>query len=146
MDAAVFARVAKAEDALLEEFQKFAEASDNLKASSDSEALTISNSAVLAKEFITPIGGIIRAKFDLKSRHADLAAYGQIYRNGVALGTSRTTAAATYKTFSEDLAFAPYDLIQLYFWGSSGGGSAVQNFRLYYDKIASEVPVVTYTL
>lgn len=146
MDAAVFARVAKAEDALLEEFQKFAEASDNLKASSNSEALTTSNSAVLAKEFITPIGGIIRAKFDLRRRNGGYAAYGQIYRNGVALGTSRTTGTTTYATFSENLAFAPYDLIQLYFWGTTNYGSAVQNFRLYYDKIASEVPVVTYTL
>ncbi len=76
-----------------------------------------------------------RIKFDLKSANGAVTVYGRIYRNGVAVGTERSTASTSYNTYSEDISgWSASDLIQLYTHTSSSGIVVyVQNFRIYGD-------------
>lgn len=85
---------------------------------------------VKVKEIILARGGSIRVKFDLKGTPDDIA-YGRIYKNGVAIGTVRTTSSFTYVTYSQDFAgLNAGDAIQLYIYGFSYPGVA-RNFRIY---------------
>jgi len=108
-------------------------ATELLKNSNDTEKTTASLTYVKVKEILIsePILGTIRIKFDLKS--SNYAAYGRIYRNGVAIGTERNQST-TYATFSEDLTitWAVGDLIQIYAHGQSGATAYVKNFEFFY--------------
>jgi hypothetical protein len=76
----------------------------------------------------------LRIKFDLQMQSAGGNVYGKIYKNGVAIGTERTTTLTTWQTYSEDIdIFSPGDLIQLYCYKSGNNGEA-RNFRLYIDE------------
>lgn len=57
--------------------------------------------------------GTYRITFELKGTWG-ASSIGQIYKNGVAFGTSQSTTNTSYDSFSEDLAFTASDLIQLY--------------------------------
>ena len=66
------------------------------------------------KEIVIIKGGILRISFDLKT-DGGTTARGRIYRNGIAIGTERTTTSSSYVNFSEDISgCSPQDLIQLY--------------------------------
>jgi hypothetical protein len=88
------------------------------------------------KEIQIATGGTIRISFDLQTNGGSYTAYGRIYKNGVAVGTQRSTTSTTYVTFSEDLAgFSAGDLVQLY--GKQQSASYicfVRNFRLKANK------------
>lgn len=75
-----------------------------------------SSSWVKYKEIAVKRNGIVTTKFTLKnnSGNADNTAYGRIYVNGIAIGTSRATDSTTYVTYTEDITIIPGDLIQLY--------------------------------
>jgi len=62
----------------------------------------------------------LRVGFQLKTTNAGSAAWGRIYKNGVAAGAERTTIDTNYETFEEDIAFAEGDLIQLYLHVTAG--------------------------
>jgi len=122
-------------------------ASDNLRTSADTER-THSNSATWTKkkEILAIMPGTYRVKFDIKHvASAGLVGYARIYKNGVAVGTSRQSTTA-YVTHSEDLVFSSGDLIQLYlssnYSGSGGIDVYCKNFRLYFDL--SALPSTTY--
>lgn len=51
----------------------------------------------------------------------------QVYKNGVAYGALRTGGSGFATNITEDLAFAPNDLIQLYAW--SGGGTVTMTIK-----------------
>ena len=75
-----------------------------------------------------------RVKFGLYGTHGYWA-FARIYKNGVAIGTLRSTASLTEVTYSEDFAgFVTNDLIQIYAYVSSVGFAAVLNMRFYYGK------------
>lgn len=107
-------------------------ASDDLRYSSDSEVSN--NTAVLTKvkEIKINYAGAVRVKFDLKSV-SGAQAEGRIYKNGGGYGTLRTTTG-DYVTFSENLEFEKYDLIQLYIRHTVAPPNTAyaQNFRLYF--------------
>jgi hypothetical protein len=118
--------------------------SDNLKASSDSTQNTTSASYTKIKEitvadYAPKINdkdiGKLRVKFDLATNNASVAAYGRIYKNGVALGTERSTTGTSYTTYSEDLEFKAGDKIQLYAHSDGTNTASVKNFRIYADGI-----------
>lgn len=71
-------------------------------------------SYVKIKECYAPIAGIYRIKFGLYTESASYAAFGCVYKNGVAYGTERSTVSLTEVTFTEDLFFNEGDLIQGY--------------------------------
>lgn len=95
------------------------------------ETSTTSAGYVRVRAFKVAYGGNYRVKFDLYS--AGATAYGQIYKNGVAFGTERSTALGTPGvTYSEDLAFSAGDIIGIYAKTSNiVVGAYVNNFSLY---------------
>jgi hypothetical protein len=70
--------------------------------------------------------GTYRVKFELaaSTSHSSHPVYGRIYKNGVAVGTERSTSSGTYIEFTEDLTFAAGDNIQLYTKGSPAPAAA----------------------
>lgn len=52
-------------------------------------------------------------------------AYAMIYKNGVAVGTARSTAVAEWGEYTEDIAFSVGDLIQVYAYNASSQHTAV---------------------
>lgn len=106
------------------------EAGNILEVASADENTTTSTTYVKTKEARLGRAGTYRVKFDLKSGSTNTV-YGQIYKDGVALGTERTKAVATYETFSEDLEFEVGDLVQLYIKATSGETCYIENFEIY---------------
>jgi hypothetical protein len=67
----------------------------------------------------------LKIYFELKSSNVAYTAYAQIYRNGVAVGTERSTTSTTYVAFTETVSgWADGDLLQIYAH-TSGSGAAV---------------------
>lgn len=112
-------------------------ASGNVIASSaDTQQSTSNTTYTKVKEIETSIGGTFRIKFDLWSSSSADTAYGQIYKNGSAFGTERTTTNTSPTTFTEDLNFEPGDLIQLYIKQANSSETAfTQNFRVCVSEV-----------
>lgn len=106
-------------------------AGDNLWLSADAEVVDPSASYIKHKEIFCPFDGTIRIAFDLHGGGGVPTVYGRIYKNGVAVGTERSTTSATYVTYTEDLVFAANDLIQLYIHCNGSAQNAyARNFRI----------------
>ncbi len=75
----------------------------------------------------------LRIKFDLKASSVAITAYGRVYRNGVAVGTERSTSSTSYVNYSEDISgWSSKDLIQIYIKSSTYGIAAqCRNLRAY---------------
>jgi len=117
--------------------------SDVLRKSDDAEAGTLSTSYVKMKSIVFypegPIGKAeLRIKFDLKATSGETAS-GRIYRNGVAIGTERSTTSTTYVTYTEDIkGWKIGDTIELWaksYPGTYAPGATVRNFRVYADIV-----------
>jgi hypothetical protein len=76
-----------------------------------------------------------RFLFDLKTSDITKTAYGRIYRNGVALGTEKTSTSLTYENQSEDITqtWNPGDTAELWIHNDGTGTTSVQNFQGAYD-------------
>ena len=83
------------------------------------------------KEILINKGGTYTIKFDMKSDGGVNTVHGRVYKNGAEHGTDRTTTSAVYATYSENLLFAPTDLVQLYVKEDGGGPGSWKNFRMY---------------
>lgn len=120
-------------------------ASDVLRESGDTErtlATGGTNQTAKLKEFIVPITGYYRIKFDLRDDTSGLDAFGRIYKNGVAFGASFSTRSTSYVNFSEDLFFIAGDLVQLYInvnFSGTNHTAYTRNFRVYYS--IGEIPI-----
>jgi len=89
----------------------------NVTDSTGTVAIT-NTSYAKAKELIVGRDGGARIVFTMLANSGGTA-YGKIYKNGVAIGTERSTTSSTYVTFSEDFTgFVQGDLIQLYMYRS----------------------------
>lgn len=114
-----------------------ATAGDTLRASSDASKNSGAESAYVWMKTITVplwIGGTFRVKFSLAGDSAAHEGYGRIYKNGVAFGTARTVTGTTPTEYSEDLAFAAGDTIEIWGYGhyqSWDAAAVVTNFRVY---------------
>ena len=89
------------------------------------------------RENIIPKGGTLRMKFSIWTANSDYAAYGRIYRNGVAVGTEQSTNLENPgEEFSEDIAgWSRGDLVQLYQKsGNAFANTNVENFKLCADS------------
>jgi len=102
---------------------------------------------VVANTTVTPIKsneiriGIAGTYTVTMSGHSQNPAFGfgRIYKNGVAFGTIQTfTNTGASQQFSENLAFAAGDLIQLYIWTSS------TNMTSEYLQVAEANPITPY--
>lgn len=85
------------------------------------------------KEIRLTRGGTYRIKFDMKNTTTPSTITGQIYRNGVAVGTLQTQTNVTpYTTYSEDISgWSAGDLCQIYYGTTSAGAGFFKNFRIY---------------
>lgn len=92
--------------------------------------MTTSGSATKVAEFKLNRPGTLRIKFYL-SKNGGTTAYGQIYRNGSAVGTLQSTL--TKASFSEDISgWSKDDLCQLYIYNSNAGNETYGvNLELY---------------
>jgi hypothetical protein len=82
--------------------------------------------------------GTIRIKFHLDGSAA--TCNGQIYRNGSAVGTLRSTAAGTGVTYSEDISgWSVGDLCQLYVYNSSGANDTFGATLLLYEGTPTSI-------
>jgi hypothetical protein len=62
-------------------------------------------------------------------------AYGRLYKNGVAIGTTRSTTDINYSNHDEVIDFLKGDLIQLYLWTNGGGAGSMSNiFEMYTEN------------
>ena len=117
-------------------------ASDNLKTSADGVDAPNSSSYEVVKQIMVRYPGIIRVKFDIKA-HSGFTMFGIIYKNGIAIGTERSTTGTSYTTFSEDIRVTIGDYIELYTkYSASGPDHASRNFRIYYDTNGTTVDIV----
>lgn len=105
-------------------------ASDVLLAASNGTSTTTSGTYVKAKEIVANVAGTYRVTFGLLSQLGGDYGFGRIYKNGVAFGTERTTISTSEQTYSEDLAFAAGDLVQLYQKSAGGVATSVLNFHV----------------
>ena len=91
--------------------------SDNVLHSHDADASTTNTSYTLLKTItintLYPTPSTLRISFHMRSGNG-YGVTGRIYKNGGAFGTSRATASQVGVTFSEDLAFADGDTIELW--------------------------------
>ena len=97
----------------------------------ESEKSTNSSSYVRLKRTRVQLGGNIRIKFDMRTSNTTYYVYGQIYKNGTAIGSSRSTKSDAYVTFSQDIAnWSAGDYAELY---AKVDGASVycRNFNLY---------------
>jgi len=118
-------------------------ADDTLQYSNDSLEGTFSTTYVPLKTISVSSNltgsSVIRVSFQLECGGAPCtgSAEGRIYKNGVAIGTERSTAGTV--TYSEDIMTSLSTTDTLAIYGKrTGGGSTVariQNFRVYFDNI-----------
>lgn len=80
--------------------------SDNILADSSAEENTISATYVLLKEIAITRAGTYRTYFGLRSNNSN-SVFARVYKNGVALGTERTTTSSmSVSYYAEDFTFA----------------------------------------
>lgn len=86
---------------------------------------TASVSYVKLGEYRIARPGVYTVSMDLNIAGGGATAYGYIYKNGVAVGTERsTTNWSSPQNFQEDISFAYGDLVQIYAKTSSGSYAA----------------------
>lgn len=103
-------------------------ASVNVIAASQSLFTMASSTYTLAKKIQMPNGGVVQVTFDLRTVGG--TAYGRIYKNGVAVGTERTTSSGTFVSWSENITFSANDTIELWIRNSTTNSTYNQRFEL----------------
>jgi hypothetical protein len=100
---------------------------------SDASVQVPSKSPTLVKEAQIGKPGALRIKFRLVNGYLGSTAYGQIYRNGVAVGPLHSVSGYSDQTFTDDISgWNIGDLVQLYVWATAtGSGTYTSNFRIY---------------
>ena len=99
------------------------------------------------KEIKITRSGAVRVKFDLHYTAGGTPARARITKNGVAVGTERSTMSGSYVTYTEDIyGLAANDLIQLQALGAGGACPWLRNFGIYIYSDAIPSPEVTYSL
>ena len=98
--------------------------SSNVLVANDDERSVNSSTPVKAKETrLMLFGGTLRTYFEMKLAVVVSPpgyGYGQVYRNGTAIGTLRSIGSTSYVGFTEDLPFSPGDYYQIYGYYTTG--------------------------
>ena len=108
-------------------------ASDKIIVAMDAERTYTNTSYALLKQAKLNMFGTIRTYFELAVYGQDIA-YGTVYRNGIPVGTERSTTSTVYVAFVEDITgWMEGDLCQLYtrHWGGYAETYGMaRNFRV----------------
>ena len=114
-------------------------AGETVVAAADTQRENTAETYTKVKEITLNRAGNIRVKFDLKRGEGLPVAYGQIYKNAVAIGTERSNTSDTYITYTEDFSgIVAGDKIQLYAHKTGGTNVFVQNFRICSGVVTNE--------
>jgi hypothetical protein len=100
---------------------------------STAKSTTATSATKLKETQITFQAMAMNTSFDLRSSNSAGTAYGQIYINGTATGTLRSTTSTTYVTYTETItrSWTFNDLYQIYgYISSSSYYSYVQNQQI----------------
>lgn len=92
-------------------------AGSKLEAHSLAQKINGTTTYTKVKEISVGKGGVVTVSFRLaasSSGNSSYAALGIIYKNGVAVGTQRSTTSASFVTYTEDITVNAGDLVQLY--------------------------------
>ena len=105
-------------------------AGDYLECRGDTEETTTSTSATKVKEAYIGREGTYRIKFDLQGTNG--YGYGQIYKNGVAVGTLQSKSGSGFTEKIEDISgWEQGNLCQLYIYKSVPADSVeIKNFKI----------------
>jgi len=111
--------------------------STELKTWADEETSTADISYEKLKEIKMYVTGTIRVKWKFRRDTAsDYTVYTQVYKNGSAVGTEKSTTSAEYVEVYQDISVQFGDLVQLYGkTGLSGYPVYVKDFRIYYTHV-----------
>jgi hypothetical protein len=106
--------------------------SDNILFNNPTERYVQGTTVTKLKETRVCNMGKIRTYFEMRSAGTGNTAYGQVYKNGVAVGTLRSTTSTTYVSFTEDIdGWFGGDLYQIYGYALlSAGYCYVQNQQI----------------
>jgi hypothetical protein len=89
-----------------------------------SESVSGTGTPTKVIEWQISLSGTVNTYFGLRSSSAPYTAEGQIYVNGSAVGTLRSTTSTTAVYYSEDITVSEGDLVQIYLRTTAGLGSA----------------------
>ncbi len=77
---------------------------------------------------------ILRVYFEMKINTGGSGAFGQVYRNGVSVGTARNNASVSYVAYTENIAgWSEGDTLELWGYSSNAAGAYFRNFRILYN-------------
>ena len=102
-------------------------------AESNTSVTSTSDTYAKVKEVVLGRAGTITVAFIITAIAGSDTVYGRVYKNGVAVGTERTTTTAA--TFLEAFTVAKGDLIQLYVKRSGTNIVDAANYRIYVNAI-----------
>jgi hypothetical protein len=81
---------------------------------------TFNTTPTLVRAWYLGRSGDIKVNFEIRSSATAHTAYGRIYVNGVARGTTRSTSSLSYSSFEETITgLDAGDLVQIYLWTST---------------------------
>jgi hypothetical protein len=109
-------------------------AGDNIVVNSATTTFHGQTTYQLTKAITVLRTGTVRVSFNMRSANPGMTSRGRIYKNGVAVGTERTTIQTSFTTYTEDFAIAAGDQIQLYTY-SQGDNVYVANFQLKSSEV-----------
>jgi len=82
-------------------------------------------------EFVVPRSGTIRFTWTYSTDNASYPVKARIYRNGVAVGTEKTSTSTSAVDVSDDVSgWTAGDLAQLWIMGAVGATISISNFRI----------------
>jgi hypothetical protein len=79
--------------------------------------------------------GTVTSVFTLQGSNGAYIVYGRVYKNGVAVGTTRSVAGTT-ATFTENISVSAGDELQVYIW-QTGGASNSGKLSLFNIKVSN---------
>jgi len=122
--------------------------SDDVYAEENTMVIKYDTTFTMAKKFTLPPdfppNTTLRISFDLKAETEGTTVYGQIYRNGTAVGTLRSTTTTSFTTFTEDIGgWNPGDEIQLWVRTTD---SSIGVWTNYFRILGTPSPFIKYSI
>ena len=111
-------------------FPHYKPSSNEIIVAADVLRSTNAGSWTKVKEIRIRKSGTYRISFYIYTEDASVTAYGQIFKNGVAYGTLRSTTSTSWVKFIEDLIFSYGDLCQLYIHSAGTNTASASTFQL----------------
>lgn len=130
-------------DAIVEGYETFAYATKAIYASNadknfNDDGKNVTSTTPVKKKEIKinqNYEGSLRVKWEMRCGGAGQTVYGQVYKNGIPIGSEQETESVTFQPFYQDITggLEADDLIQIYMRVSTNGIGYIRNMRLAFD-------------